>query len=106
MRAGQRIYDYSRAWRSAAKAAGLQGMIPHDFRRTAVRNMERAGVPRSVATKLSGHKTESIYRRYCIVSPADLGEAVEKLARQHQQEPPARKVVPPDVLAAARGRKG
>ena len=61
--------------------------------------------PRSVAMKLSGHKTESIYRRYAIVSPADLGEAVERLSRLHQQEPQEGS---PKVLdmAAARGKKG
>jgi len=67
-------------------AIGLQcgwsaGRIPHDFRRTAVRNLERAGVSRSVAMKLTGHKTEAVYRRYAIVSEADLHEAVSKLAR-------------------------
>lgn len=29
--------------------------------------------------KLTGHKTESIYRRYAIVSEADLAEGVKKL---------------------------
>jgi hypothetical protein len=54
-------------------------MIPHDFRRTAVRNLERAGVSRSVAMQLTGHKTEAVYRRYAIVSERDLGDGVEKL---------------------------
>ena len=52
------------------------GRIPHDFQLTAVRNLERAGVSRSAAMKLTGHKTESIYRRYAIVSEGDLHEAV------------------------------
>ena len=56
--------------------------IPHDFRRTAVRNMERRAVPRSVTMKLTGHKTENVYRRYAIVSDADLREAAIRLAGQ------------------------
>ena len=55
-------------------------MLMHDFRRTAVRNMERTGVARSVATKLTGHRTEAVYRRYAIVSDADLRAASAKLA--------------------------
>jgi integrase len=55
------------------------GRMPHDFRRTAVRNLERAGVSRSVAMKLTGHKTESASRRHAIVVEADLTEAARKL---------------------------
>ena len=55
-------------------------MLRHDLRRTAVRNMERVAVPRSVAMKLTGHKMENLYRRYAIVSPADLRAAAEKLS--------------------------
>lgn len=63
--------------------------------RTAVRNLERAGVPRSVAMKLTGHKTEAVYRRYAIASEADLREGVEKLARLHDVESgEKRRVVP------------
>ena len=45
----------------------------------AVRNLEQAGVPRSVAMKLTGHKTESVYRRDAIADDRDLRVAVEKL---------------------------
>jgi integrase len=78
-RAGQRRRDFRKAWVTACTAAGVPGRYRHDFRRTAVRNMERRGVPRSVATKITGHRTESVYRRYAIVSDADLREAAHKL---------------------------
>ncbi len=68
-------------WKEACRLAGVPQRIPHDFRRTAVRNLERAGVPRSVAMKLTGHKTEAVYRRYAIVSEADLSEGLMKLAK-------------------------
>ena len=48
-RDGERIKDFRKVWGTATKAAGCPGRIPHDFRRTAVRNLERAGVPRSAA---------------------------------------------------------
>ena len=68
-----------RRWKVACRLAGVPTRIPHDFRRTAVRNLERAGVPRSVAMKLTGHKTEAVYRRYAIVCEADLSEGLKKL---------------------------
>ena len=55
-------------------------MLRHDFRRSAVRNMEREGVPRSVATKIRGHKTEAVYRRYAIVSDDHLRDASQRIA--------------------------
>lgn len=58
----------------------MPGRIPHDFRRTAVRNLERAGVPRSTAMAMVGHRTESIYRRYAIVDEVMLREGGAKLA--------------------------
>jgi cobalamin biosynthesis Mg chelatase CobN len=65
------------------------------MRRTAVRNLERAGVSRSVAMKLTGHKTEAVYRRYAIADSTALAEGVEKLARLHEAEPHERRVVLP-----------
>ena len=60
-----------------------------------MRNLERAGVPRSVAMKLVGYKTEPIYRRYAIVAERDLAEGVAKLAALREgQAPGPRKVVP------------
>ena len=83
------------AWETACKLAGVPGRIPHDFRRTAVRNLERAGVPRSAAMAMVGPRTESIYRRYAIADEAMLNEGAIKLAAFHASEKNgAQKVVP------------
>lgn len=60
----------------------LLGRTPHDFRRTAARNLIRAGVPQHVVMKLCGWKTNAIFRRYAIVDERDLRDAVEWLARR------------------------
>jgi len=79
-RSGRPIRQMRRSWKTACKNAGLPGRLLHDLRRSAVRNLECAGVSRSVAMKLTGHKTESVYRRYAIVSESDPREAAAKLA--------------------------
>jgi len=78
-RAGAPIKGFRRAWLTACKAAGVPGRLLHDFRRTAVRNLERQGVSRSAAMAMVGHKTESIYRRYAIVDSVTLREAAAKI---------------------------
>ncbi len=85
-RNGKPIKGFRRAWLTACKRAGVPGRIPHDFRRTAVRNLERAGVNRSTAMKMIGHRTESIYRRYAIVDETMLREGAEKLSAFHETE--------------------
>lgn len=123
---GTPVKDFSKTWADLCVAAGLgeficrtcktpgrpcpacakakrrtsyayHGLIFHDLRRSAVRNLERAGIPRSVSMKITGHKTEAVYRRYAIVSPADLAEATRRLEQSRlnsqterpSEQPPA-----------------
>jgi len=78
-RDGKQIKSFRRSWMTACRKAGVEGKIPHDFRRSAIRNMIRAGISDEVAMQLSGHRTRSVFDRYNIVSEGDRLEAANRL---------------------------
>jgi integrase len=81
-KSGQRpIAGFRKAWATATKKAGCEGLLFHDLRRTGVRNLVRAGVTEKIAMKITGHKTRSVFDRYDISSRADIRDAIVKVER-------------------------
>jgi integrase len=82
---GERVLTFYKTWRRACTEAGISDKkLVHDFRRTAVRNLVRAGVPERVAMMITGHKTRSVFDRYNIVSASDLEEAARRIDKVSQ----------------------
>ncbi len=77
-KAGRPLRDFRKSWANACVAAKVPGRLFHDLRRTAVRNLIRAGVPQSVAMSITGHETDSVFRRYDIVSQEDKLQALRR----------------------------
>jgi integrase len=73
------VRDFRGAWEVLTEAAGVPGLLFHDLRRSAVRNMVRRGVPQRTARTISGHKTDSVFARYNIISEADIRDAAIKI---------------------------
>jgi integrase len=84
---GLPLQSFRKAWASACKRAGVPDLLFHDLRRSAVRSLTRAGIPRPVATRITGHKTESVYRRYDVVDATDLrlaGDLMDAFMRKQK----------------------
>ena len=79
--------NFRAEWRTACHELKLgvvngrtyRGMEPHDFRRTACRDMVKAGIPEVVAMQISGHKTNSMFKRYAITDPRMVQDAFQQM---------------------------
>jgi integrase len=79
-RAGRPIRSFAHLWKKACREAGVVGRIPHDFRRTRVRNLVNDGVPEKVAMSWTGHVTREVFDRYHIVTAEDQRRAMAAMA--------------------------
>jgi integrase len=91
---GKSIGEFRKRWNRACALAGVSGRVPYDLRRTAIRNLIRAGVPERVAMSISGHRTRAVFDRYNIVSEKDLREAMCRTAAYVESLPGKQSVVP------------
>jgi integrase len=77
---GSKINAFRKTWKAAVKRAGHDGLLFHDLRRSAVRNMvQECGIPEAQAMKISGHKTYDMLRRYNIVSLKNVMDTATKM---------------------------
>lgn len=76
---GQPVRDFRGTWAKACENAGVPGLLFHDLRRTAARNLRKAGVAEGVIMKIGGWRTRSVFERYAIVSQSDISEAIGRL---------------------------
>ena len=84
------LYD---SWRAACAKAGVARLF-HDLRRTAIRNLVRAGVPDVIAMAVSGHRTRAVFDRYNIVDEGDIADAFAALSHNlsHKADKPVPEV--------------
>ena len=80
-RGDEAVLEFRRSWATACRLAGCSGKLFRDFRRSAVRDLIRSGVPQSVAMKITGHKTVSMFTRYNITDTEDVREALRSAQR-------------------------
>jgi integrase len=93
-RAGKPIRSFRKAFKAAAKEVGHEVLLPHDMRRSAVRNFRKAGLSEGDGMMLSGHRTRSVYERYNIRDDRDLTDSMNRVQEHLKKEAENRKVVP------------
>jgi integrase len=82
---GKRIKEFRKTWAASCRIAGVSVLF-HDLRRSSVRNSIRAGVNPQVARALSGHRSESVFARYNILTTDDLRDALSKTEQYRETE--------------------
>jgi integrase len=92
---GEPVGDFEKSWKTACAAAGLAGTLYHDMRRSAVKNLIDAGVPRAIAMKVSGHRSEAVFERYNIKLDEQVRAAMEQTEAYREKESAA----PSNVIA-------
>jgi integrase len=85
---GKSVRVFRKSWKTVCERAGVPGLLFHDLRRSGVRNLRRLGVQESVAMRISGHKTRSVFERYNIIDEADLTEAARRLDAKQKSNAP------------------
>ena len=83
---GHGVSEVKTAWKKACRRAKIPELLVHDLRRTAARNMIRAGIPEKQIMLIAGWKTRSMFDRYHIVDERDIHEAGRKLARHLEEK--------------------
>jgi hypothetical protein len=82
---GNQVKDFRETWTKACTAAGVPALLFHDLRRTAARNLRRAGIAEGVIQRIGSWKTRSVFERYAIVTRTDIADAMRKL-EAHERE--------------------
>jgi len=80
-RAGERMSDFRKAWRTATKTVGMPDLKVHGLRRSFATYQMLAGIPSAITMSLAGWASDSIYRRYSIVDQAAQVDAISRMER-------------------------
>lgn len=97
---GAPIGSFRKTWASACRFAGVPGRLFHDLRRCAARNLLAAGVPQAVAMKITGHRTDSMFRRYAIITDTQQRQALRQAEAYRLQQAGAQPGVQPGAQRA------
>ena len=97
-RAGKPLGDCRKAWKTACRLAGVEGLRFHDLRRSAAVVMDRAGLSRDQIMQIMGHETSAMFSRYRIVSDREIREAGKQVERYLEREASRRGVEEPEVV--------